>query len=89
MGLYWSTLFIISFILDSIITATYGTINGSIWGPTVVGTLLLGMLSVFASMIWYLTKMNENSKIQYQGLVFIWIILILSMLNGIRNIFYH
>lgn len=80
-------LLIIAIVLDLIITATYGTIN-NIWGPIVVGTLFLSFLFIFISMIWYLTKMKENSKIRYHGLIFIWTILILFMINGIKNIFY-
>ncbi len=76
-------LLIVSSVLNLIITATYGTINDSIWGPIAVLTLLLSFILIFTSMGWYLTKINENSKIQYHGLVFMGIMSFLFILNSI------
>ncbi|MBI5679441.1 MAG: hypothetical protein HZC47_00875 [Methanobacterium sp.] len=81
-------LLLISSVLDLIVTATYGTINGNIGGPIVAGLLLLAMILIFTSMIWYLTKINENSKIQYHWQLFLGILFIYIMLNAVKNLFY-
>lgn len=81
-------LLFINVILDLIVTATYGTINYTIWGPILVIILLLAMVLFFISLIWYLIKIKENSKIRYHGQLLLLIFWVFAMFNVIRNHFY-
>ncbi len=86
IGYIGLVMFLISSILDLIITVIYGTIN-NILGPIVVEILLLALILILTSMMWYLTKMKENSKISYHFQLFSLIFVIFIVLNEIKNHF--